>query len=70
MSDQPTELAQCPKCRNGMIYVTSIPRHSMQRATFVCYVCKQTRSYMLSAAMVEAYALVTSTMTTSPDKHF
>jgi hypothetical protein len=42
-----------------MIYVTTT-RHPiaprMQRTTFVCYTCNQTRSYSLSPAMAEAYA--------------
>lgn len=39
-----------------MVYVTAIPHRGMQRTTFVCYTCKQTRSYILSAAMAEGYA--------------
>ena len=58
MSEIRAERAECPKCRTGMVYVTSIPQHEMQRTTFVCYTCRQTRSYVLSAAMAEAYAAV------------
>jgi hypothetical protein len=51
--------APCPKCQTEMIYVTTT-RHPiaprMQRTTFVCYTCNQTRSYSLSPAMAEAYA--------------
>jgi hypothetical protein len=39
-----------------MVYFTSIPHRGMQRTTFVCYTCRQTRSYMLSAAMADDYA--------------
>jgi hypothetical protein len=42
-----------------MVYVTAVPhptaRH-MRRTTFVCYRCHQTRSYMLSSFMADAYA--------------
>ena len=60
MSEIRAERAECPKCRTGMVYVTSIPQHEMQRTTFVCYTCRQTRSYVLSPAMAEAYAAVGS----------
>jgi len=30
--------------------------HEMRRTTFVCYTCRQTRNYMLSALMADAYA--------------
>jgi len=56
--DQPPK-ALCPKCRNAMIYVTAMPHrtaHEMRRTTFVCYTCRQTRNYMLSALMADAYA--------------
>jgi hypothetical protein len=42
-----------------MVYVTTMPHpHApeMQRTTFVCFVCNQTRNYSLSPAMAEAYA--------------
>jgi hypothetical protein len=42
-----------------MIYVTAMPHrtvHEMRRTTFVCYTCRQTRNYMLSALMADAYA--------------
>jgi hypothetical protein len=58
MSEIRPERPECPKCRTGLIYVTSIPQHGMHRTTFVCYTCRQTRSYVLSAAMAEAYAAV------------
>jgi C4-type Zn-finger protein len=51
--------ASCPKCHHEMTYVTSVPHPKapqMQRTTFVCYRCNQTRSYILSAAMAHAYA--------------
>jgi hypothetical protein len=42
-----------------MVYVTAMPhptaRH-MRRTTFVCYTCRQTRTYMLSTLMADAYA--------------
>jgi RNase P subunit RPR2 len=56
--DQPPK-ALCPKCHNAMIYVTAMPHrtaHEMRRTTFVCYTCRQTRNYMLSALMADAYA--------------
>src|SRR5258708_13936269 len=56
MTDLPTSQACCPKCRNIMTYVTSIPFRSMLRTTFVCYTCRQTRNYVLSPAMAQAYA--------------
>jgi hypothetical protein len=44
-----------------MVYVTAMPhptvRH-MRKTTFVCYTCHQTRSYMLSSLMADAYAAV------------
>jgi transposase-like protein len=52
--------APCPKCRSEMIFVTSLPHPrspQMQRTTFVCYNCNQTRSYSLSTAMAKAYEL-------------
>jgi transposase-like protein len=52
--------AVCPKCRNSMIYVTAIAHHAapdMRRTTFICYTCNRTRSYMLSTAMAEGYAV-------------
>ena len=42
-----------------MIYVTAMPHptaRQMRRTTFVCYTCRQTRSYMLSLLMADAYA--------------
>jgi transposase-like protein len=47
MSDLPAPQAQCPKCRNSMVYVTSLPYRGMRRTTYACYTCRQTRSYML-----------------------
>jgi hypothetical protein len=41
-----------------MIFVTTLPHPrspQMQRTTFVCYGCNQTRSYSLSTNMAEAY---------------
>jgi hypothetical protein len=55
--------APCPKCRTEMIYVTTMPHPmapEMQRTTFVCYGCNQTRSYSLSPAMAEAYAVASA----------
>jgi DNA-directed RNA polymerase subunit M/transcription elongation factor TFIIS len=51
--------AQCPKCREQLLYVTSVPHPKapeMHRTTFVCYPCNRTWSYALSPAMAEAYA--------------
>ena len=51
--------APCPKCRNDMVYVTALPHKSspqMRRTMFLCATCNQTKSYMLSAAMAEAFA--------------
>ena len=59
ISNQPLK-APCYKCQTDMVYVTSLPHprapNAMQRTTFVCYGCNQTRSYSLSKAMAEAYA--------------
>ncbi len=51
--------APCAKCHSEMIYVTALPHPKapqMQRTTFVCQVCNQTRSYTLSTEMAAAYA--------------
>ena len=51
--------APCPKCRVEMVFVTTLPHPrapQMQRTTFVCYTCNQTRNYSLSPAMADAYA--------------
>jgi hypothetical protein len=59
MAPDETTKALCHKCHGEMIYVTSLPHPrspQMQRTTFVCYACNQTRSYTLSAAMAAAYA--------------
>jgi hypothetical protein len=61
MASHKTIKALCPKCRNDMIYVTAIPHPTapqMQRTTFVCFPCNQTRAYMLSAAMADVYAAI------------
>ena len=44
--------ATCPKCRSAMVHVAVTPHPivpDMQRNTFVCYACNQTRTYMLRA---------------------
>jgi hypothetical protein len=59
-SDQTTQ-AQCQKCRSAMVYVTAMPHptaRTMRRTTFVCYTCRETRTYMLSSFMADAYAAV------------
>ena len=41
-----------------MIFVTTLPHPrspQMQKTTFVCYGCNQTRSYSLSLTMAQAY---------------
>jgi hypothetical protein len=46
-----------------MIYVTAIPHPiatQMQRTTFVCFPCNQTRAYMLSVATADTYAAATA----------
>ncbi len=51
--------ASRPKCRAGMVHVAVTPHPivpGMQRNTFVCYGCNQTRTYMLLAAPAEAAA--------------
>ena len=58
--------APCPKCRNDMIYVTAIPHPTaiqMQRTVFLCQPCNQTRAYMLSAAIADAYVAATAAPT-------
>jgi hypothetical protein len=42
-----------------MVYATAMPHptaRQMRRTTFVCYTCHQTRTYMLSTLMADAYA--------------
>ena len=59
MAQDQAMTAPCPKCRTEMICVTTMPHPrapEMQRTTFACYGCNQTRSYSLSATMAEAYA--------------
>ncbi len=68
MASQQTIKAPCPKCRSDMIYVTAIPHQKapwMQRTTFVCRACNQTRAYMLSAAMAETYATANASPATN-----
>jgi RNase P subunit RPR2 len=51
--------APCPKCHTEMTFVTAMSHPNspeMQRTTFVCYSCNQTRSYALSVEMANAYA--------------
>jgi hypothetical protein len=57
--------APCPKCRAGMTPVAVTPHPmvpGMQRNTFVCYGCNQTRTYMLptAAAMLPTAAAETA----------
>jgi hypothetical protein len=57
-TDQPANAA-CPKCHTEMRYVTAVSHPNapdMQRTTFVCYTCNQTRTYMLSTVMAGAHA--------------
>jgi len=61
MSEDQDLTALCPKCREPLIYVTSVPHPkspAMRRSTFVCYPCNRTWSYTLAPAMAEAYAAV------------
>ena len=49
----------CPKCRAGMTHVPVTPHPlvpGMQRNTFVCHSCNQTRTYMLPATAAAAAA--------------
>lgn len=58
MAEDPAMTALCPKCRIEMIFVTTLPHPkapAMQRTTFVCYGCNQTRSYSLTREMAQAY---------------
>ena len=53
--------APCPKCRTEMVYVTHLPHRlasRMQKTTFVCYTCNQTRSYALSTEIAATYAAI------------
>jgi hypothetical protein len=46
-----------------MVYVTAMPHPTaqhMRRTTFLCYICHQTRTYMLSSFMADAYAAAVS----------
>ena len=48
----PAHTADCPKCRASMTHVAVTPHPvvpRMQRTTFICYGCNQTRTYMLPA---------------------
>jgi len=59
MAQDQTTQAMCHKCKNAMVYVTSLPHPTasqMRRTTFVCYTCHQTRNYMLTSLMADAYA--------------
>jgi hypothetical protein len=54
-----THSADCPKCRGAMTHVAVTPHPvvpHMQRNTFVCYGCNQTRTYMLPALEAAAGA--------------
>jgi hypothetical protein len=49
-TDTANGTAYCPKCRTPMVHVAMTPHpvvRTMQRNTFVCYSCRQTRTYML-----------------------
>ena len=51
--------APCPKCHTEMIFVAALPHPqwpTMQKTTFVCYGCNQTRNYALGPEMAKAYA--------------
>jgi hypothetical protein len=55
------EIVPCPKCRAGMTHVSVTPHPmvpGMQRNTFVCCRCNQTRTYMLPVDAAEAAAPV------------
>jgi hypothetical protein len=59
MAEVKTTQALCHKCNSGMVYVTSLPHATashMRRTTFVCYKCHQTRNYMLTSLLADAYA--------------
>jgi hypothetical protein len=59
MGELDATAAPCPKCRKNMAFVTTMPHPKapeMQRTTFVCYGCNQTRNYSLSPTMAELYA--------------
>jgi len=59
MAPDQTTQAICHKCQSAMIFVTAMPHptaRQMRRTTFVCYTCHQTRNYMLSSLMADAYA--------------
>lgn len=68
MTDRPTS-AFCPKCQIEMRYVTAMPHPKapeMQRTTFVCYTCNQTRTYVLSSAMAGVYAAASNAAEPAP----
>ena len=57
--DQTSTRALCHKFGNPLDYVTAMAHQTarhMRRTTFVCYTCHQTRSYVLSSLMADAYA--------------
>jgi Family of unknown function (DUF6300) len=44
-------LPSCPKCSTGMVLAAVMPHQTaihMERHTFLCANCNQTRTYMLS----------------------
>ena len=46
----PAQAITCPRCRAAMTHVAVTPHPmvpTMQRDTFVCYGCNETRTYML-----------------------
>jgi hypothetical protein len=59
--DASLDTAICPKCHGAMVHVAVTPHPmvpTMQRTTFVCYRCNQTRTYMLPVPMVAAETCV------------
>ena len=49
----------CPKCRNALVYVTTLPHpkaSQMRKTTFVCYRCNRTWTYPLAAEIADIYA--------------
>ena len=55
----PADYVPCPKCRASMTPVAVTPHPmvpGMQRNTFVCYRCNETRTYMLPTTAAETAA--------------
>ena len=49
----PVQKTPCPKCASGMVLAAITPHpknNQMDRHTYLCAICNQTRTYVLPAA--------------------